>query len=861
MTATPHKGDPEAFCLFLQLLDRDVYANVKSLEEAIKQKSAPFYLRRTKEALVTFPDKDGRSKRIFTRRHVKTVEFQINEAELELYDALTDYVEEQSVKAAMDNSPAARAIGFTMAMLQRRFASSVYAVRKTLERMADNRKKILADPEKYRQDKIDAKIPDDFDDYSDEEQIEILSKIENVVPSVNPVLLREEIATLETLITKAKTAESQEIETKLAKLKQLLQDEKVFGDKKMKILIFTEHKDTLDYLVGKLREWGLAVTQIHGSMKVGDRETRGTRIYAEREFREYAQVLVATEAAGEGINLQFCWLMVNYDIPWNPVRLEQRMGRIHRYGQEKECLIHNFVSVNTREGRVMQKLFDRIEQIENDLDPEHTGKVFNVLGDIFPANQIEKWVREMYAKNQMDEELLKERIVEDVDTERLRKITDSALEGLAKRNLNLGAIIRDKVTAKERRLVPQVIENFFRTAAAKIFLDVKVLKPNTYKIEKLPQRLIQVGNELETQNGRIGTEYKRFVFDREKLAKDPTCEWVTPGHPLFEAVRQFIENRALKELQNGTVLYDINTATPYHLDVFIAEINDGLGKIVIEKLLCVKTDANGEKTVKEPTLFLDLTASGTTAVPAVNRDGRTPGDAENFAIEYLMQHVFPEVQKEREHQTDVVREHLIMSLDALIDQANYRLCDFCVESDDPMFEANKKMAEDHFTDLEIRKKTRLAELKKERQVMPGNIRHIGKAWILPNPEREKPAIKPMLKDDEIEKIAVDAVIKHEEANGYTVVSVEADNCGYDLRSVHPVTNEVRFIEVKGRAATGDVLLTPNEKQTAERLQDDYYLYIVLNCAETPEIHIVRNPAKEQMQPVVKHYIYKLKDTE
>ncbi len=136
-------------------------------------------------------------------------------------------------------------------------------------------------------------------------------------------------------------------------------------------------------------------------MKVGDRDTPGTRIYAERDFRENAQVLVATEAAGEGINLQFCWFMINYDIPWNPVRLEQRMGRIHRYGQEKDCLIFNFVSTNTREGRVLQKLFERIKIIEEDLDPRRTGKVFNVLGDVFPANLLEKMIRDMYAHNQM----------------------------------------------------------------------------------------------------------------------------------------------------------------------------------------------------------------------------------------------------------------------------------------------------------------------------------------------------------------------------------------------------------------------------------------------------------------------------
>ena len=184
----------------------------------------------------------------------------------------------------------------------------------------------------------------------------------------------------------------------------------------MKLLIFTEHKDTLDYLagdgkdgrpLGKLSEWGLTVTQIHGGMKIGDRDTPGTRIYAEREFRESCQVLVATEAAGEGINLQFCWLMINYDIPWNPVRLEQRIGRIHRYGQEKDCLIFNFVAQNTREGRVLRKLLDRLAEIRNDLGSD---QVFDVVGEVFPANQLERMLREMYAR-QTDVHKIEDRIV------------------------------------------------------------------------------------------------------------------------------------------------------------------------------------------------------------------------------------------------------------------------------------------------------------------------------------------------------------------------------------------------------------------------------------------------------------------
>jgi hypothetical protein len=188
-----------------------------------------------------------------------------------------------------------------MAMLQRRFASSVYAVHRSLERMRDKRQKILADPEKYRKEQIEDRLPDDFDDLPEDEQMEIEARLEGVVASVDPIALREEIRQLVRLIEHARALEGREIESKLVKLRKVLSDNNVFNDPKMKLLIFTEHKDTLDYLagdgkdgrpLGKLRQWNLKTTQIHGGMKIGDRDTPGTRIYAEREFREDAQVLL-----------------------------------------------------------------------------------------------------------------------------------------------------------------------------------------------------------------------------------------------------------------------------------------------------------------------------------------------------------------------------------------------------------------------------------------------------------------------------------------------------------------------------------------------------------------------------------------
>ncbi len=874
MTATPHKGDPKNFCLFLELLDKDVYGDVASLEEAMRRNSAPFYLRRTKEALVTFPDPNtGKCSKLFTNRDVQTTEFQIDDDEWDFYDALTRFVDDQSIKAQADDSAVGRALSFTMAMLQRRFASSIYAVRRSLERMRDKRQKILDDPEAYRQEQITKKLPDDYEDLPEEEQQKITDALEEVVASVDPAALKEEILQIGKLIDQARLLEKREVESKLVKLREVLTDSGIFKDPKMKLLVFTEHKETLDYLaadgkegrpLGKLRQWGLSVTQIHGGMKIGDRDTPGTRIYAEKEFRDEAQVLVATEAAGEGINLQFCWFMINYDIPWNPVRLEQRMGRIHRYGQEKDCLIRNFVSTNTREGRVLQKLFQRLKAIEEDLDPHHTGKVFNVLGDIFPANQLERMVRDMYAHN-LTEEAIKNRIVENVDVGRFRQITDSTLEGLAKRELNLSALIGKSAEARERRLVPEVIEDFFINAGPLAGVHPKETKPKShvYRIGRVPRTLQPIGDRLEPRFGKLGREYRQIVFDKAQLQKDATSEWVTPGHPLFEAVREDVTERVRDHLRRGAVFYDLHSKTPCRLDVFTASVKDGRGHCLHRRLFAVQVALDGSVAVKEPTIFLDMAlAPEGTAVPD---DTGLPDRhaAESALVEKALHGLLAQVAAERVRETETISRHLELSLNELIHRQNLKMAALFeqAESNPSLFEANKKQIEDRLDELNGRLERRREELQQERQCTIGDIQHIGRAWVLPHPERTSPGIAPMVRDEEIERAAVAAATAYEEARGWRVESVEAQNRGFDLisRKPHPedpqTCIEVRFIEVKGRATIGEIALTSNEYKTAARLKKDYWLYAVFNCAATPEVHAIQDPARLGWEPIVKieHY--------
>ncbi|HXR36116.1 MAG TPA: SNF2-related protein, partial [Candidatus Binataceae bacterium] len=313
LTATPHKGDPENFSRFLQLLDPDAYADVKSIREAMAHRSAPFYLRRTKEAMVHFPERqpDGswKARKLFTKRDTRTADFTIDGEEFDLYRTVTSFVKEQSAKAAArGDDPRARAVGFLMALYQRRLASSAYALRHSLQ----NRARRLTENLKRARELVSSAPPDlpdleDLEEMEDSEREHFEELIAAVTIAQNPEQVREEVAHLEQLAERAKALEDAEAEEKLAKLRTVLREQGFFDNPDERLLLFTEFRDTLEYLVEKLRNWGFRVGFIHGGMAIGSRDDKGTRLFVEQQFRDGGiQVLVATEAAGEGINLQCC---------------------------------------------------------------------------------------------------------------------------------------------------------------------------------------------------------------------------------------------------------------------------------------------------------------------------------------------------------------------------------------------------------------------------------------------------------------------------------------------------------------------------------------------------------------------------
>ncbi len=457
-----------------------------------------------------------------------------------------------------------------------------------------------------------------------------------------------------------------------------------------------------------------------------------------------------------------------------------------------------------------------------------------------------------------------------MDTARFTKITNSTLEGLAKRELNLSAIVGKSAEAKERRLVPEVIEDFFADAAPLAGLQPKETRvdSHTYRVGKLPRALWEIGEQLEPKFGRLGRDYKSIVFDKAILAKDATLEWVTPGHPLFECVREDVTDRTRDDLRRGSVFYDLHCAAPYRLDFFAASINDGGNHQLHRRLFAVQASADGSLAIKQPTILLDL-AVAPKGTPVRLIPGLPEREAaERFLITEALNPFLDEVRQQRLREIDTIAAHLEISLNELIHRQNLRMADLHEQSqreeNAPLIAANMKQTEDRLDELNARLERRREELQRERECMIGEVHHIGRACVLPHPERTSPKIAPMVSDPEIERCAVDFVIKHEEAAGRVVESVEADNRGFDLisRKPHPedpkTALDVRFIEVKGRAFRGEIALTSNEYKTAQRLRRDYWLYVVTNCASEPSLNILRDPAQLDWQPIVKVEHYKLR---
>lgn len=860
LTATPHRGDPENFSFFLQLLDADAYADVKSIRQAMDRRRAPFYLRRTKEAMVHFPERqpDGSwiARKIFTKRIPHTVDFQIDGPEFELYRDVTNFVRRQSAKAAAQGEdPRARAIGFLMALYQRRLASSTYALRHSLQ----NRARRLDDGLKRAQElvrlaPVDLPDPEEFEEMEESERERLEEMLDAVTLTGNAEQVREEIAELKRLATQAQAVEDSNAEAKLSRLKNLLEQEGFFDQPHKRLLIFSEFKDTLDYLVARFKAWNFRVGFIHGGMKPGSRDDSGTRLYTEQQFKDgEIQVLVATEAAGEGINLQCCNILFNYDIPWNPNRLEQRMGRIHRYGQPFDCLIFNFVATNTIEGRVLRRLHEKLQEIRDALDDD---AVFNVIGEVLPAAQVERVLREFYS-GRLGEVDLEDRLLKNVDEKQFRNICQNALEGLASKRLNLEMLIERRARAQERRVVPETIARFIMEASEYVPLSLKAVAslPHTFEPVKTPASLKRYDTQPDWKLAPLPGRYPRLSTDRETAEKN-NLEWVTPGHPLFEALRRNVLAQGQQAFSKGACFYSLQHDSPARLDFYKARVVDGLGNVIHERLFAVELKDSSEPRLLEPGVLGNFTpAEPADELPPV----ATLPEATTWLNENALTPFLNEVREERFAEVDRIASHIELSLTELIQKADEEIGRASSEIEKKITGAEGRLAqaETRHGELMERRERRRLDLNQQRALSLQAVERIASALVLPHPSRSEPEIRRLQPDPRVEAIAMQVVIQHERDRGCQVYDVHEKNLGYDITSLDLNSGELRLIEVKGIGdVTGTVLLTPNERRVAEDRRDCYWLYIVTNCKSKPQLQEpIKDPARFPWHEVkkVEHY--------
>ncbi|MER3410768.1 MAG: helicase, partial [Thermoleophilia bacterium] len=588
LTATPHRGDPENFRLFLDLLEPGLFASHELLMQSVAEHDNPLFLRRLKEDLKTV---DGTP--LFPPRHVITRPFRLSDDEKRLYNAVTAYVEQSYNRALAAEK---RNVAFALLVLQRRLASSVRAARLSLERRKKRLEELLRLGTWYAErGQVDE---DELEDAPEEERLRREEELlERLTAAETREELQREIEQLGELIRLARQAEQHEAETKLTQLRQVMEAEQVrqTGEK---LLIFTESRDTLEYLAEKLRDWGLSVETLHGGMPL-DR-----RIAAEHAFRDRAQVLISTEAGGEGINLQFCALMINYDLPWNPNRLEQRMGRIHRYGQEKEVYIYNLVAEDTREGGVLAALFRKLANIQAALGSD---RVFDVIGDVLPGVSLKDLIVDAVANRRTLDEIVAtiERVP---DEEILRRVREASLEALATRHLDLQGVLGEERRARESRLVPEYIERFFARASAFLGLRAEQRRDGLWRLERVPFELRQVAKEHGW--GPLFEQYLKIAFDK-RTARQQGAEFVAPGHPLLETMVERLLACCAPDLARGAVFADPDGRLDGLLWFLEVELRDGTNAIAGQRLICVyqPADAPTDLRLMPPAILWDLVPS------------------------------------------------------------------------------------------------------------------------------------------------------------------------------------------------------------------------------------------------------------
>jgi superfamily II DNA or RNA helicase len=850
LTATPHRGRKDTFRNLLQLLDKDIFSSDSLVTDRINEEqekgSNKFFIRRLKEDM-----KGWNGEPLFKERYTRTVEYKLTPEEKNLYDSVTKYLTQRREEAFSERNIH---VSLALMVMQRRLTSSIYAIMRTL----NNRYKALNGLvevlrkfpnllNKKMQFDFELDSFDDLDELTDEERESmeaILSdprkfKLFTTAKSIKEVEAEKNIVEGLKELAENLYHQNQE-ETKLTKLFEFLNDQKVIEGKKL--VIFTEHKDTLDYLEKKLKQQLYNVDTIYGQKSVDERRT------AQDSFANEGHILVATDAAGEGINLQFCNLLINWDIPWNPNRLEQRMGRIHRYGQAEEVYVFNLVAQNTREGKVMQRLLQKMEIIREQIGSD---RVYDVISDIFENVDLDDIIRttmdgditdfDIAIDNELTEEKVKEKIKDQKE-----QLSNSQIDFLDAKKL--------KEDSDEKRLQPIYIRRFFERS----FVSLGgIINENEgfYSLSNVPQSIKDILRR--TYNIAYDVESLSFTFDKKlfldskRSGKYSKLYYLNPGNPIFDATVKTVLEQFKEEVLKGTILVSPEDSVPYFAYFVKSQITDNRlsdhnNNIADEKLVLVfGDDDNWQYT--SPAKLIDL-------VPPAEYAKKIKAPApvhEKEIVSWSFKNITnPQFDDARDRISDDIekrKEYLDEGFSSLIMDYTLELS----ELNNKLLLGNKKVAEkikkleEKIRLLNDRKVVRLQKLDNRMNLNRKAPKVLGCAYVVPLSDVEYKQHYGMKRDTEVERIAIETAMAYEESEGWKCEDVGSQNLGYDLKSADDQLIK-RYIEVKGRASDGGVMLSENEMHRLTQLGESAWLYIVINCKSKPELHRINDPGNKLM---------------
>jgi superfamily II DNA or RNA helicase len=869
LTATPHRGKEEDFQLFLGLLDADRFEGRLRDDGGGPVDYADIMRRLMKEDLVDF---DGNP--LFPERRAYTVAYSLSDAEERLYSQVTKYVQEEMDRAdrlAEEGGEGRRrrtTVGFALTTLQRRLASSPEAIYQSIVRRRKRLEQRLEDERlgKHREDPLEMVVRGlDEEDLEDLPEDEVEEIVDRATAARTIAELEAEIEELKKLEQLARQVRNSGTDSKWVELNRLLQKRREMFDPKghrRKLVIFTEHRDTLYYLVeqvssllGKPEE----VVFIHGGLSREERRLQQNLFVNDPSVL----ILIATDAAGEGINLQRANLMVNYDLPWNPNRLEQRFGRIHRFGQREVCHLWNLVAYQTREGAVFQRLLEKLRAQNEALG----GKVFDVLGEVFKDVPLKDLLLEAirYGDDPEVQRRVERRIDEVMSRERYQEVLDRyALARSTFDEARLRSLKEQRQRAEANRLVPHFIAAFFMEALRSLGGTVHERESRRYEVRHVPIE-IRRRNRWVGRGFPILKSYERICFEKERVyvPGKPPAEFVAPGHPLLDATIDVILEKYRDILRRGSVLIDPSNRSDqprvlFYLQNSISDgrtTRDGDHHVVSSRLHFIELEKSGNVRPAGAAPYLDYRAARDDELPAIERLIHQPwlkGDLEDRAMAYAIEHLVPahfeEVKQEREQLIlkimAAVKERLTKEI-AYWDRRAEELKAQELAGKQPRM--NSGRARERADNLTQRLKERMQQLELERQLAPQPPVVVGGCLVVPETAiarlLEKPIIEPPAEVERVEELAMAAVMEAERKAGRLPKDVHHLKLGYDVESREPETGRLRFIEVKGRRADADtVVITRNELLVALNKREDYYMAVALVRDDAVEsLHYIQDP--------------------